>query len=103
MSKDRRAIFRFAAVGLGIAVVWIVYQMLANPSPWSPLNNLLSVIFVILCPPVLLTFPLIDVEIGDGGSYAIWTVLALLNAALYAAIGSAFVRLRKEPEGPITS
>jgi hypothetical protein len=103
MSKDRRTIFRFAAVGLGINVVWIVYQMLANPSPWSSLNNLLSVIFMILCPPVLLTFPLIDVEIGDGGSYAIWTVLALLNAALYAAIGSAYAGLRKEPEGPITS
>ncbi len=103
MSKDRRTIFRFAAVGLGINVVWIVYQMLANPSPWSSLNNLLSVIFMILCPPVLLTFPLIDVEIGDGGSYAIWTVVALLNAALYAAIGSAYVGLRKEPAGPITS
>jgi hypothetical protein len=102
MSKDRRTIFRFAAVGLGIDVVWIVYQMLANPSPWSPLNNLLSVIFVILCPPVLLTFPLIDVGIGDGGSYAIWMVLALLNAALYAAIGSAYVGLRNKPEGSIT-
>ena len=103
MSEDRRTILRFAAVGLGIFVVWIFYQMLANPSPWSPLNNLLSVIFMILCPPVLLTFPIIDVEIGDGGTYAIWTGLALLNAALYAAIGSAYVGLWKKPEGPITS
>ena len=82
MSKDRSTIFRFAAVGLGINVVWIVYQMLANPSPWSRLNDFISVTFMILCPPVLLTFPLMDVEIGDGGSYAIWTVVALLNAAL---------------------
>jgi hypothetical protein len=103
MSKDRRTILRFAAVGLGIAVVWIVYQMLANPSPWSPLNNFLSVIFMILCPPVLLTFPLVDVEVGDGGSYVIWTVVALLNAALYATIGSAYVGLRKGSEGPTTS
>jgi hypothetical protein len=103
MSEDRRTIFRFAAVGLGIPVVWIVYQMLANPSPWSALNNLLSVIFMILCPAVLLTFPLIDIAIGDRGTYAIWTSVALLNAALYAAIGSAYVGVRKKRKGPITS
>ncbi len=103
MSKDRRIIFRFAAVGLGINVVWIVYQMLANPSPWSPLGNILSVIFVILCPPWLLTFPLMDVAIGDGGSYAIWTVVALLNAALYAVVGKAYVGLRKKREGSVAS
>ena len=103
MSKDRRTIFRFAAVGLGINVVWIVYQMLANPSPWSSLNNLLSVIFMILCPPVLLTFPLIDVEIGTGGSYVVWMVVALLNAALYGVIGSAYVRMRKKSEGEATN
>jgi hypothetical protein len=103
MTKDRRTIFGFAAVGLGIFVVWILYQMLAVPSPWSPLNNLLSVIYMILCPPVLLTFPLMDIEIGNGGTYAIWTVVALLNAALYAAIGSAYVGLRKKREGPVSS
>jgi len=57
MSKDRRMVFRFAAVGLGIPVVWIVYNMLTAPWPWSLLNNILSVIFVILCPPVLYHLP----------------------------------------------
>ena len=82
MNKDRRMVFRFAAVGLGIAIVWVVYQMLTDPSPWSLLNNLLSAIFMILCPPVLLTIPLIDFEIGTGGFYVVWMVVALLNAAL---------------------
>ncbi len=103
MSKDRRMVFRFAAVGLGIPVVWIVYNMLTAPWPWSLLNNILSVIFVILCPPVLLTFPLIDVEIGAGGSYVVLMVVALLNAALYAGIGSAYVGLREKREGSTTS
>ncbi len=103
MSKDRRMVFRFAAVGLGIPVVWIVYNMLTVPSPWSLLNNILSAIFVILCPPVLLTFPLIDVEIGTGGSYVVLMVVALLNAALYAVIGSAYVGLREKREGSATS
>ena len=99
MSKDRRMVLRFAAVGLGIEVVWVVYQKLTDPSPWSLLNNLLSAIFVILCPPVLLTIPLIDVEIGTGGVYVVWMVVVLLNAALYAVTGSAYVGMRKKREG----
>ncbi|SRR5216684_361907 len=98
MSKDRRTVFRFAAAGLGIFVVWIVYYSLTDPSPWSPLNNILSVIFIILCPPVLLTFPLLDVKIGTGGLCVVWTFVALLNAALYAAIGKTYVGLRKKRE-----
>lgn len=95
MNKNRRTTFRFAATGLGIPAVWVVYQMLANPSLWSPLSGLLSVIFVILCPPWLLTFPLIDVEIGDRGSYIIWIVVAILNAGLYWGLGSAYLRIRR--------
>src|SRR5260370_40113331 len=94
MSKDRRMVFRFAAVGLGIPVVWIVYNMLTVPSPWSLLNNILSAIFVILCPPVLLTFPLIDVEIGTGGSFFVLFVVPLLNRGLYAVLRCAYDCLR---------
>ena len=103
MNKGRRSVFRFAAVGLGVFVAWVVYQMHANPSPWSLLNNLLSVVFMILCPPVLLTFPLFDVKIGTGGLYFVWTLVALLNAALYEAIGSAYVRRRRKREGEATN
>ncbi len=103
MSKDRSTILRFAAVGFGIVVVWVVYHILTDPSPWSQLNNLLSVIFMILCPPILLTFPLFDVEIGTVGFSVLCTLVALLNAALYAVIGAAYVRLRKKREGPATS
>ena len=103
MSRDWRTVFRFAAVGLGIFVVWIVYNTLTDPLPWSRLNNILSVIFIILCPPVLLTFPLVDTEIGTGGLYVVWMVVALVNAALYAVIGSVYVGLRKKREGPAAS
>ena len=103
MNKDRRTVSRFAAVGLGVFVAGVVYQMLTNPSPWSPLNNLLSVVFMILCPLVVLTFPLLDVKISTGGLYFAWTIVALLNAALYAAIGSAYVRWRKIREGVATN
>jgi Fe2+ transport system protein B len=95
MNKNRRTALRSAGVGLGIPAVWVAYQTLANPSPWSPLSTVLSVIFVILCPPCLLTFPLIDVEIGDRSSYVIWMVVAILNAGLYWGLGSASLRMRR--------
>jgi hypothetical protein len=58
---------------------------------------------MILCPPVLLTFPLLDVEIGTGGFYVLWMVVALLNAGLYAVIGGAYVGLRKKTDRSATS
>lgn len=103
MSKDRRTIFQFAFVGFAVAVVWLVYQVLTHPSPWSALSNFLSVMFMILCPPVLLTIPLIDVKTGTIETYLIWTVVALLNAGLYAVIGSAYFRMRKKRAGEVTS
>ena len=103
VSKDRSTILRCAAVGVGITVVWVIYHALVNPSPWSPLTSLLSVIFVILCPPVLLTFPLFDVEIGPGGFFVVCMVVALLNAAFYAAIGSVYVGIRKKREREATN
>jgi hypothetical protein len=99
VSQDRRTILRFAAVGLGITVVWLVCQMLTNPSPWSPLNTVLSVVFMILCPPVLITIPLLDDQIGTGGFLVLSMAVALLNGALYAGFGSAYVGLRKLRNG----
>ena len=96
MSKDRGTILRFAATGFGIAIFFVGIQMLLEPSPWSYLNNILGAAFMILCPPVILSFTLLDVEIGAGGLYVVWMVVALLNAAVYAVIGSAYVGRRKK-------
>jgi hypothetical protein len=77
--------------------------MLMEPSPWSALNNILSAIFMILCPAVLLTFPLLDVQIGNGGFYVLWMVVTLLNAAVYAVIGSVYAGMRKKRQVALTS
>jgi hypothetical protein len=47
--------------------------------------------------------PLIDVETGTGGFYVIWVVLALLNAGLYAVIGTAYVGIRRKRGAKATS
>ncbi len=99
MSRDRHTIFRFAAGGLGILLAWLGYQTLTHPSPWSVLNHFLSVMFMVLCPPCLLTFSLLDVELGTFGVYLVWVGVAFLNAALYAVIGLAYVRMRQKRSG----
>jgi hypothetical protein len=99
VSKDRSTTLRFAAVGFGIAFPLVGLQMLGEPSPWPPLNNILSAIFIILCLPVLLTFPLLDVE-TTGVFYVLWMVLALLNAGLYAVIGVAYLGRREKQGDP---
>jgi hypothetical protein len=100
VNQDRSRILRFAAVGFGIAVVFVAFLMLVQPSPWSRLSNILSAMFMILCPPVLLTFPLLDVEIGTGSFCVLWMVVALLNAGLYAVIGVAYLGLREKQGDP---
>jgi len=103
MSKEWRTILGFAALGLGITAVFVAYQVLTDSSPPRPPNTLMYLIFMILCPPSFLTIPLIDVEIGSEGFYPVWTIVALINAALYAVIGAAYVGLRRKREGPAAS
>ena len=99
MSKDRYTIFRFAAAGFGIAIILVTFQVLAVSFSFLPgmaLNNLVFATCLILCPAFLLTIPLIDVETGTGGFYIGCMLVALLNAGLYAVIGSAYVRMRQK-------
>src|SRR6266849_8014944 len=103
MSKDWRTILGFTAVGLGITVAFVAYQVLTDSSPPPPPNIPLLLIFMVLCPPSFLTIPLIDVEIGSEGFYPLWSVVALMNAVLYAIVGAAYVGLRKRREGPAAS
>ncbi len=100
MSKDWRAILRFAVVGLVVTAGSVAYQVLRDSSPPPPPNIPLLLTFMVLCPPSFLTIPLMDVEIGSEGFYPLWSVVALMNAVLYAIIGAAYVGLRKKREGP---
>jgi hypothetical protein len=51
---------------------------------------------LVLCPPSLLSALFIDAEIGTSGFYFIWFFIALFNAALYAAVGSAAARCYRD-------
>jgi hypothetical protein len=54
------------------------------------------VLFFVVCPPSLLSIPIIDAEIGTSGFYFVWSIIGLLNAALYAAIAAMIASRRKK-------
>jgi hypothetical protein len=96
VSKDGFTIFRFAAVGFGIAALFVFLQVLMDQlPPGNSLSFWVTGTFMILCPPSWLTIPLIDVETGTSDFYSMWVFLGLLNAGLYAVIGLVYVRMRQ--------
>lgn len=92
-SKKKLLIAVFATVGLIIGLLaWAYANWYATVSPAPDPNNLpllsLSLIIFVLCPPSLLTVPLIDVEPGSMDFAVIWIVVAMLNSLLYAWVGT---------------
>jgi hypothetical protein len=84
--KRRRLTIVLAAVGFAIAaVIWAYSELTASSSP--PFNFLLSGAFIVVCPPSLLTIPLIDVEPGSMDFAVTWLIVGLLNSGLYGVIG----------------
>ena len=81
--KRQRLTIILAVLGLLIAVALWGYSELQRSS--GPLAGLM---FAILCPPSLLSIPLIDVEVGTSDYRIMWAVFVIMNSALYAGIGS---------------
>jgi hypothetical protein len=91
--KRRRLTTTLAVVGFLVAAVIWAYSKLTDSSP--PHFNLpLWTAFIVLCPPSLLSAPLIDVEPASSGFTMMWLVIGLLNSALYAVVGMVVGKLR---------
>jgi len=100
VSKQKRLRLAFAGIELAVTGAVFLYQFFIDYSsphfliwPW--------ILVLIFCPPSVLSIPLsilfLDAaETGEPMFYAIWALVGLLNAALYAGVGPAvWVRLRK--------
>jgi hypothetical protein len=83
-----------AGVGLLVAAVMGAFLVLTEsyPNPPHVLSTPLLVVFLVLCPPSLLSALFIDAEMGSSGFYFVWCLVALLNAGLYAWVGAAMFR-----------
>jgi hypothetical protein len=93
LSKRQQLTIGLGSLGLVLAVMVWAYTEFAKSA--GPLAGLVS---VILCPPALLSIPLIDVEVGTPDYRIMWAVLAFMNSALYAVIGSVIGKLRWKPD-----
>jgi len=84
--KRRNLICALATLGFVVAAVGWAYANLTDSSP-PRLNFTVWAVFIFLCPPSLLSVPLIDVEPGTRDFAMVWLVIGGVNAALYAMIG----------------
>jgi hypothetical protein len=82
--KGWHLIAGFAVFGLVITAVIVTYLdfSVAFDAP-------LDALFVILCPPSLLTIPYSEAMNDNGEFYLVWSFIGLLNSWLYALIGAA--------------
>jgi hypothetical protein len=84
----------FGAFGLLVALAIAAYLAMTESYPHPPhvLSTPLLALFLVLCPPSLLSVLFIDAEIGTSGFYFVWFFVALLNASLYAWVGATVYR-----------
>ncbi len=80
--------------GVLVTVAIAAYLVLTEsyPNPPHELSAPLLVLFLVLCPPSLLSALVIDAETGTSGFYFVWFFVALLNAGLYASVGALISR-----------
>jgi hypothetical protein len=92
MSKQWRLIAVCAMLGLAVAAMIFLYINLSGEFYADLYTG-----FAIICPPSLLCFPFSEVMKHKAGFYAIWLLIGLANAGLYAIIGAAIAGQRWKP------
>jgi len=100
LSKDWRIIFRFALLGLAIATVFFGISE-TDPAPGSSFALWIGGATLILCPGSLLFLTVFDIEPQTTGFAIMWVITGLINCAVYAVIGAAYVGLRKPSDGVV--
>jgi len=83
--------------GFAITAVFVSYQLLTDPQSPIHRDSAFMVLFVVLCPPSLLSIAL-DPDVGSNAFYLLWTLVALLNAGLYASVRVLLLRRMQRPE-----
>jgi hypothetical protein len=97
MSKRWKTIASFAGFGLIIAVLLYVQALFHDfNKPMNPRDLTFGIASFFFCPPSLLYVMCIDCEVGGSSGLVMYSIIGILNAALYGAIGMVFVSLRKK-------
>jgi hypothetical protein len=87
-----QVIVGFALLGLAIAGAWYAYAAFHDyTKPLNGFDSALILVSAILCPPQLLFAFCIDCEVGGWDGFIMYSIIGVLNAALYAIIALPFV------------
>jgi hypothetical protein len=97
MSAPGRRHFTAAMFGFAITGIFVSYQLLTDSQSPLQRDSALMIVFVVLCPPSLLSIAF-DPEVGTNNYYFLWTVIALLNAGLYASVRALVSRRLQRPD-----
>lgn len=99
MRKPWKIITTFALFGLVVAAASYAYAGFDDyTKPMSGFRFALWTVSMVLCPTQFLFAGCIDCEVIGTGGLIMYSIVGVLNAALYAAVGAIFLRLRKRTE-----
>ena len=96
MRSSWKTIIGFALLGLVIAAICYAYAAFYDyTKPMNALTFAIGAISMILCPPQFLLVACIDCEAIGLDGFIVYSIIGILNAALYSVIGALVGRLRK--------
>jgi hypothetical protein len=99
MSKSWKIIIGFALLGLAVACACYAHAAFYDYSkPMDRFDSALLTVSMILCPPQLLFTFCIDCEAIGWSGFTMYSIVGVLNAALYTVIGALVVGLRKKQQ-----
>jgi hypothetical protein len=101
MSKRSKTILGFAALGLlisGACYLYAAFYDYTKPTNWFDVTVI--GVSVILCPPQLLFGFCLDCEVIGWAGFIMYSIIGILNAALYSLIGFIVVTIRRDAISP---
>lgn len=103
MRKPWKTIVGFALLGLAIAALSYAYAAFHDyTKPMNGLDVAVVVVSLILCPAQFFFAFCMDCEVIGWDGLIMYSIIGVLNVAIYAAVGGIVVSLRKEENSPTT-
>jgi hypothetical protein len=98
MSDSGRRYFSSAMLGFAVTAAFVSYQLLTDVQSPLSRNPGMMMLFLVLCPPSLLSIVFRSVEVGSNAFYFIWIIIGVLNGALYASLRALLGNRLRRPD-----
>jgi hypothetical protein len=103
VNKPWKTIVGFALLGLAIAALCYAYAASYDyTKPTNGFDLALMVVSAILCPAQLFFAFCIDCEVFGWDGFVMYSIIGVLNMAIYAVVGGIVVSLQKDKNPPTT-